>query len=1362
MSVETFLSSSSKRSDPAAAAQTPNSFTVSTQLMEDAVVASAVSMRDGRNQQALFANPFNKGSEEALIIDDEGHLTYLARTAASETGWKQQQVVVADEPALCDEVVTVVHPDGTVWAACVPTWAADDWLFLRLVQKGRTDKGEPICAWVREAGVLNDLPRSELGLAVSYSPDAGPTLISGHIETSGTDRQLVIGIVSASFLTPGSDGINGWTAVTRTVPNVPPDTISIAGGGFVSTRSTKGKPFHVVYLRDIRGSAERTIRVSFSGTQGQQPDTSIYGKFCGTWNAPALPQMNQQSDVGVAWLDPNGSLHFTYWTPNSRVEAGSLPVQLVRAQIWQDADNSLHVFGLDSRNTLQVIHQQAYVQDGDALRLRWTEARATSGAATTVSVGLHAKVAAYHLDPYPDYRPNELITMEGMLPSESFCICTQDLVNGEWAMDRVRLTSTEHPHLVSHYVADVTLVDGTGFAVPNQPVDVSADTLVEVQIDSRSYLVGPGRSARSMTGPTGKASISVAARGLTPAVIVLNAEGVANGTSIDFSAPVSDYLAGKGTLPSQRGLLNADELRNAQVTNARGEQQPLVADWNKIKDKYQLEPQTVVEHCKAVYGMATGDQKLPRMSVAGFRAPQEVKGYVIQFWDPSRPAFQIFRTQEQIDDYHAYRDSHPSYGGWWDDVTSWVSDVWEGIKTGATQIAEIFVDAVVKLAIWVGDAIVSLGEFIVETVEQAARAVEAVFQAIADAVQRAIDWLKSLFALKDIWDTAQALEKAFKSLGPIAVSTIDHLRPQARGWFADKEARFDALLDSLLAEYKGARMDDFQNKVPPATAPTGTPLEKDKLSTPQATWMYNKTFSSANPGLKALWDPPMRPQDEDTLADINDLLSSLLGSPSLESLIEQGKLLYDAIDKFCEVDSGSGAGRSAFEEVVEAVRSLVKKAIHALSDLADKFLEVSSKLSAKFWDLLDLPIPTVVGALLNTLYKWVGKMATGTEPTGDLTLGKLVCLIAAFFYTVVHKLIHGVDNPPFPGGDFPEIPLPPWDPRYDASSTPAEDDWEFNAQMVRLQAGFGIVCMVGQGLTVGVSDYYMPVYAAPDNPVPPKSVISTVALINAATDVFTLASLVYTIPPIMGDYKWENKEGAAAWGVQTARLVVDLGLTVVGHLIEKIGYRSTLLKNVGTVLNKAHHIFEGSIAHLLVGSVSLGCGVAAVQKHPPANEQLAQCALASAVLQNTPDIVQFFRAVVRWFFGAEPQVNYAYGVLAVVDGVAVAAANGLIGIPAAMAEEHPPTLDTTKTPPSQSKGTPFAWQPTGSGGTEAYNKPAVWEFSGLPPSLAGDAKTGKITGTLPDTARDYPITVTIKDSFSPPLGASHTFTLKVT
>ena len=166
-----------------------------------------------------------------------------------------------------------------------------------------------------------------------------------------------------------------------------------------------------------------------------------------------------------------------------------------------------------------------------------------------------------------------------------------------------------------------------------------------------------------MTGPTGKASISVAARGLTPAVIVLNAEGVANGTSIDFSAPVSDYLAGKGSLPSQRGLLNADELRTPRSRTPEGSNS---RSWptgtrSRTSTSSNRRPSSSMQGCLR---HGHGRPEAAPMSVAGFRAPQEVKGYVIQFWDPSRPAFQIFRTQEQIDDYHAYRDAtRPTVAG---------------------------------------------------------------------------------------------------------------------------------------------------------------------------------------------------------------------------------------------------------------------------------------------------------------------------------------------------------------------------------------------------------------------------------------------------------------------------------------------------------------------------------------------------------------------------------------------------------------------------------------------------------------------------------------------------------------------------
>jgi hypothetical protein len=46
----------------------PGSFSVSTRLMQDAVPAQGVSVGSGTNQEALFANPFKDGREEALII----------------------------------------------------------------------------------------------------------------------------------------------------------------------------------------------------------------------------------------------------------------------------------------------------------------------------------------------------------------------------------------------------------------------------------------------------------------------------------------------------------------------------------------------------------------------------------------------------------------------------------------------------------------------------------------------------------------------------------------------------------------------------------------------------------------------------------------------------------------------------------------------------------------------------------------------------------------------------------------------------------------------------------------------------------------------------------------------------------------------------------------------------------------------------------------------------------------------------------------------------------------------------------------------------------------------------------------------
>jgi hypothetical protein len=114
---------------------------------------------------------------------------------------------------------------------------------------------------------------------------------------------------------------------------------------------------------------------------------------------------------------------------------------------------------------------------------------------------------------------------------------------------------------------------------------------------------------------------------------MLTAEGVSGGATIDFSQPVNNYLAGKGGQPSQKGVLNAETMRDAEVTDAKGEKQRLVPGWKRIQHDFDLDPQRVVDHCHSVYGMAAGEKSLPKMMIDGYAEPQQVAGHVIQFWD---------------------------------------------------------------------------------------------------------------------------------------------------------------------------------------------------------------------------------------------------------------------------------------------------------------------------------------------------------------------------------------------------------------------------------------------------------------------------------------------------------------------------------------------------------------------------------------------------------------------------------------------------------------------------------------------------------------------------------------------------------
>jgi hypothetical protein len=209
----------------------PGSFSVSTQLMQDAVPAVGVSVGSGPyNQEALFANPFKDGREEALVINAQDQLTYLQRSEASDTGWVQEPVPGVS--GALSEVVTAVHPNRSVWAFCVPAPGAGGVVgpLQALVLSG----GDGRSSWSAVPDFIAN-PCTSRSLCVSYTSDAGPVVVGGMALPT-----LSMGTIALSAQAQGSNTnvAAPWGVVSGPSLNAG----RVVGGGYV--------PVHPLHVAD--------------------------------------------------------------------------------------------------------------------------------------------------------------------------------------------------------------------------------------------------------------------------------------------------------------------------------------------------------------------------------------------------------------------------------------------------------------------------------------------------------------------------------------------------------------------------------------------------------------------------------------------------------------------------------------------------------------------------------------------------------------------------------------------------------------------------------------------------------------------------------------------------------------------------------------------------------------------------------------------------------------------------------------------------------------------------------------------------------------------------------------------------------
>lgn len=630
---------------------------------------------------------------------------------------------------------------------------------------------------------------------------------------------------------------------------------------------------------------------------------------------------------------------------------------------------------------------------------------------TPVTVGLHPDITAYQMDPYPDYKPSQLIKMSGVTPAEAYCLCTQDVTTSAWATDKVRLdpsadTKATSAHLVDHYLANATLLDTSGCAMPDHPVTVTADSLVEVRVSDLSYQVGPGRPALVSTDGKGRLVIAVDAKGLDAAVVYLTTDGMSSGAAIDFAAPLNDYLAGTGTLRSQPGKFDEAALKGATCTNADGTTSPLVADW----DTAPLDAATVVKHCENAYGAAAGSPPKLTAMIDGYDEPQPIVGYAVQTWDPTRPSFHVFRTREELEAYQADRTGHGAYGGFWDSATSWAGDIWEGVKTGATAVADFVASTgplgqfLVDIAVWVGDTFVSLGEMVIDALESAVQAVQAVFQMIADAVTRVIDWLKSLFDFGDIWDTKTALQAMIEQVPDAGKKLTAKIGELGAGFFDQQKTRVHLALDGLRGQFGTTKAGDFQNIATPPTTSQGDTLDAASFKDdPDANWAMNKFVNSSS--LSVDVDLSGGSPTGDWLLPEALAVCGVFG----DTVLDLCRTVVDAVGGvFASPDTMAQAGLGTVLDVVERL-------VDVLLDFCADLTKGAVKLVDAFLDgiagLLDFELP--LGPIV-WLWDWL--MAQVGHPEEKLTVANLGALLLAYPITIVYKVVFGTDRAPFPGG----------------------------------------------------------------------------------------------------------------------------------------------------------------------------------------------------------------------------------------------------------------------------------------------------------------------------------------------------------
>ena len=585
-----------------------------------------------------------------------------------------------------------------------------------------------------------------------------------------------------------------------------------------------------------------------------------------------------------------------------------------------------------------------------------------------------------------------------------------------WASQRLAapMPSTAPPKNIAATTMHVTTLDGTQAPVGNAIVTITSDQPATLIVNNLSHQVGPGAPAQVQADPTGNLTAGFSTISLISPVFTFTVDN-ADGSSASrwCHADVVEQKTDEVAIPPCQQSV-ASRLGNQDPT------QPMNSD---TLSKAGLISPNYPDKSGAAAGVVSAGQWLQQNPQAGANTLRTdhitTRHWKLDFRHPAGPQFTELSEEEGRNILAAATARREELG----DLAGFLGDILNFFKNLLDELEEIsahLVDDVLNL-------VINGVQFVVQTVREAASALETVFNKIVQGIKElwqaildVINFLKQLFEWGDILLTHQVIKATINSLMTTLAADADDLETVVKEQFQTLESQVKAVFGKAEQIFQpGQTFNQFANaqgsnpaggsssasrrlagRGAPSLGDGGNSLAAGPVNTGLA--QHGPRCNYVNSYAKSHFSG----------AGAATLSSLVMGNGGAQGIIDlvkdnwTGQSLQTELTKLQGFVTGKISDPNDFFDLVIldfliAIEDAVLLILDALESIILAIIEAMASALSGLEGALNATIEIPV---ISWLYKYV-LTGTPTDPGDDLSILDVLCLIFAVPATILYKVI---------------------------------------------------------------------------------------------------------------------------------------------------------------------------------------------------------------------------------------------------------------------------------------------------------------------------------------------------------------------